>query len=202
MTFLHGQRTFQMFDLETVVLFGVTMPRTHFHSIRSVYLNAKYLAPHTSFTTPISHFPRPYRARFSDLPTAPSLKACATGQRCNNLCNKTGSTCKPPAVVRHHRSIWHAACQVFGQMQSLHRLEMQLSFSAFIDVLSGQTEEKKVRNEDWVFEPLVEVAKARGPRLRIFRVEVDWPDGGDGWDSEEKGKGFELSRVEPRSRGW
>lgn len=97
-------------------------------------------------------------------------------------------------------------------MQSLDILRLQLCHSAFSEVLFRGLPKRVVSNEEWVFEPLVDIVKKRGRPLSLFEVEVDWPDGGDGWDGAKRGLGFipglsrdlgfDLVRVGPRARGW
>jgi hypothetical protein len=97
---------------------------------------------------------------------------------------------------------WHTVCYIFSQMQALHVLKMQLCHSAFSDVLFDQSPNRMISNEGWVFEPLTQLAREKGKSLGLFEVEVDWPDGGEGWHKGNVEMGFELLRVGPRGRGW
>ena len=173
------------------------MPARHFARIRSLYLNAKAIAPHTSFTGSMAHLPPTYRARFAHLATgAASGESELEGSVSAKSGEETASTTDIP--------LWHAACAVIAGMQALRRLRMQLCYEAFASVLDNGWED----DESFVFGPLVEIARTR--ELERFEVEVDWTaeDGAWLWRSMGKGKGqekegegrrwFELVRVGPK----
>jgi hypothetical protein len=169
LTFLLQHRTFQFFDLNSIILAGVSMPHSHFQSIRSVFLNAKYIAPQTSFTQSIAHFPRAYRQRFEHLSPASAPGSPQTCMRKpltifaqkGSFIDRKGATA-PDA--------WYTVCHIFGQMRALHVLKMQLCHSAFSEVLFQGLPERIVSNEGWVFEPLAEIAKIKGKGLGLFEV--------------------------------
>jgi hypothetical protein len=87
-------------------------------------------------------------------------------------------------------------------MRGLRVLKMRLCHSAFAELLFQELPEIMVSNEQWVFQPLLDIAKKRRSALGLFEVEVDWPDGGDGWDGSNAELGFDLVRIGPRARGW
>jgi len=87
-------------------------------------------------------------------------------------------------------------------MQGLHILKIQLCHSAFAEIASQGLPEVVRSHEQWVFQPLIDIAKKKGSELGLFEVEVDWPDGGEGGDGKEKEKelGFALLRTSPWAR--
>jgi hypothetical protein len=83
-------------------------------------------------------------------------------------------------------------------MEGLRKLNVQLCHSAFEDVLSRyENVDFIVRNEGFIFEPLLQIAKKD---MQLFVVEVDWTSGPEEWDKRDTG--FELVRVGYRDRGW
>lgn len=149
------------------------MPSRHFTSIRSLHLNAKYIARHTTFTTSLAHFPRSYAEKFKAVGVPNPWYA---GSR------------------KSYISTWHAACSVLAGMSSLKNLYVQLCVECFAPVLHVKRPGVQICNEPFVFLPLVEVGRRRD--LERFEVEVDWEEGEEEWAGKERG--FVLARVPRR----
>lgn len=171
---LFNHRTFQIDNLDSVVLASIEMPLRHFNRITSLFFNGKYIAENTTFTSTIAHFPSTYHEHFVALARSTTATSSDSDLRIPNFTSES--------------PIWLAACTVISSMQSLKKLRMQLSREAFKPVFKVRDNNGVCNGDElFIFGPLEEISKRR--ELDVFYVEVDWKARDNNAKCTGKGKG-------------
>lgn len=202
---VYAKSTFLFHTPEPLLLFTSFLPLSTLHTITSIHFDARraIYEPFDThdFETPLHYMPRSIRRSHK---TAQYLSQ----PHLNTVADLDGEDAKACAEYRHDEpSVWGAACEMLEWMKGLRELRVGLTMKCF-ECLGLRHHpwdlvwEDQGGSEKFVIQPLVQIVRASGERLRVFEVEVDWPErrvnaGGRGW-------GFKVRRreIEGEQEGW